>query len=98
MRRHVMVLVLALGLSGCMSAQEMADYRAQKQTQLAAAKFAKANSESDPSRIICKETETTGSHMGGKKTCRTAAEWDKRLQQDKDDLHTMIPKTAAPGH
>jgi hypothetical protein len=38
----------------------------------------------DPDRIVCQRIEETGSRLGGKKVCMTAAQWAAQRQADKD--------------
>lgn len=43
---------------------------------------------------ICKRVEMTGSRVGGKRECRTEAEWaaiQRAAQQTADDMRKMAP-------
>jgi hypothetical protein len=38
----------------------------------------------DPNRIICERQEEIGTRLGGKKVCKTAAEWQLERQQQRE--------------
>jgi|1185.fasta_scaffold427166_2 invasion protein IalB len=38
----------------------------------------------DPNRIICERQEEIGSRLGGKKICKTAAEWDAERRANRE--------------
>lgn len=35
-----------------------------------------ARTQRDPDRVVCRRAETTGSILGGRRVCKTVAEWD----------------------
>jgi invasion protein IalB len=51
-----------------------------------AAPPATAASTKDPNRVICERQEEIGSRLGGKKVCKTAAEWDEERRQQRDTV------------
>lgn len=40
----------------------------------------------DPNRKICQEVGTIGTRLGKKKICATAAEWEERKRQDREEV------------
>jgi hypothetical protein len=53
----------------------------------------------DPNRIICEKQEELGTRLGGKKVCKTAAEWDeeRRLQRENlEGVQRQATSTGAP--
>ena len=40
----------------------------------------------DPNRKICDEFKETGSRLGGRRVCMTAAEWDAQRLSNRDDV------------
>src|SRR4051812_38244204 len=40
----------------------------------------------DPNRVICERQEEIGSRLGGKKVCKTAAEWQLEREQNRQTL------------
>ena len=59
----------------------------------------------DPNRRICQEVGTIGTRLGKKKICATAAEWEEKKRQDRDEVDqrqraarigcTVAPSTSA---
>ncbi|MBI1406112.1 MAG: hypothetical protein GC145_08310 [Caulobacter sp.] len=45
----------------------------------------KPEAKKDPNRMVCKKTAVTGSRFPIK-SCRTAADWEKQAELDKQDL------------
>lgn len=43
----------------------------------------------DPNRMVCRTMDTTGSRLGKKKECRTAAEWAEMQAQERRDVERM---------
>src|SRR5438045_4845181 len=70
-----MAIVLMIALAAPVGAQTAA------QPQQSAPATAK---DKDPNRIICERQEEIGTRLGGKKVCKTAAQWDeeRRMQRD----------------
>jgi hypothetical protein len=53
----------------------------------------------DPSKIICERQEEMGSRLGGKKVCKTSAEWqEERAAQRRvlEDTQRQATSTGAP--
>lgn len=40
----------------------------------------------DPQRMVCKKSQVTGSRLGKKKVCMTAAQWEVQRQADKEAI------------
>ena len=40
----------------------------------------------DPNRMVCKKSQVTGSRLGKKKICMTAAQWEVQRQADREAL------------
>lgn len=40
----------------------------------------------DPNRIICERQETTGSRLGARKVCLTAAQWQEKRREHREQL------------
>jgi invasion protein IalB len=40
----------------------------------------------DPNRIICEREEEIGTRLGGKKVCKTAAQWQLERQQQRETI------------
>jgi hypothetical protein len=51
----------------------------------------------DPDRIICERQEEIGSRLGGKKVCKTAAQWDEERQQERDALDKFQRQNTSTG-
>lgn len=51
----------------------------------------------DPTRMICEKQEELGSRLGGKKVCKTAAEWQEWRQQNRDQLEEWQRQHTNPG-
>jgi Ni/Co efflux regulator RcnB len=47
---------------------------------------AEGKDKKDPNRMVCRTMDTTGSRLGKKKECRTAAEWTEIQAQDRRDI------------
>ncbi len=41
-------------------------------------------------RLVCKQTEEKGSRLGGKRICRTQAEWDEASFQQRQELERKM--------
>lgn len=82
-------IVLMLALATPAAAQT-----ASAQPQPAAPAASKAK---DPDRIICERQEEIGSRLGGKKVCKTAAQWDEERQQERDALDKFQRQNTSTG-
>jgi len=40
----------------------------------------------DPNRVICRRESTTGSRLGAKRRCMTAAQWDEEQHEQRQQL------------
>jgi hypothetical protein len=45
-----------------------------------------ANPAKDPNRIICEREDEIGSRLGGKKVCKTAADWAEERRLHRENL------------
>ncbi len=59
------------------------------QTQPTNAVPATEKGSKDPNRMVCRTVETTGSRLGSKKICRTAAEWVEVQAIERRDIERM---------
>ena len=60
---------------------------------------AAANDKGNPDRIICERQEEIGTRLGGKKVCKTKAQWDEERQQNRDTLDKFQQQnTSIPGN
>lgn len=50
----------------------------------------------DPNRIVCERQEVLGSRLGGKKVCKTAAEWAEERRLHRDALERAQQATGVP--
>jgi invasion protein IalB len=63
-----------------------------------AASQAKPNKSGD--KIVCERQDEIGSRLGGKKVCKTAAEWELERQQQRGDVEKeqqMVTGTGKSG-
>ena len=63
-------------------------------TQALAAAAAKGK---DPNRIICEREDEVGTRLGGKKVCKTAAEWQLERQQQRENLEGVQRQATSTG-
>jgi invasion protein IalB len=56
-----------------------------------------ASKDKDPNRIICERQEEIGSRLGGKKVCKTAAQWDEERQQEREALDKFQRQNTSTG-
>lgn len=40
----------------------------------------------DPNRMICQREETTGTRLGARKVCLTAAQWAEKRREHREDI------------
>ena len=43
----------------------------------------------DPNKPICERVETTGTRLGGKRVCMTAAQWAEQRREQREDLERV---------
>jgi hypothetical protein len=58
---------------------------------------ASAQKVKDPNRIICEREEEIGTRLGGKKTCRTAQEWQEWRQRNREQVDDWQRRFTSPG-
>jgi hypothetical protein len=51
----------------------------------------------DPNRIICEREDVIGTRLGGKKVCKTAAEWEQERQQQRETLEGVQRQGTSTG-
>ena len=51
----------------------------------------------DPNRIICEREDEIGTRLGGKKVCKTAAEWQQQRQQQRETLEGVQRQGTSTG-
>lgn len=49
----------------------------------------------EPNKKVCKTVTITGSRLGGKRTCKTRAQWDAEAKFVQDDASQLVDK---PGY
>lgn len=79
--KYLMTLsVIMLAISGTASAKD------KNETTITVKEDKMAGKEDmgDPTRMICRKLGNTGSRLGSKRVCATAAEWDARKQQNRE--------------
>ena len=51
----------------------------------------------DPDRMICEKVEEIGTRLGGRKVCRTSAEWDAARRAAKGQVDDWQRNLTTPG-
>ena len=51
----------------------------------------------DPNRIICEREDEIGTRLGGKKVCKTAAEWQVERQQQRETVEGVQRQGTSTG-
>jgi len=51
----------------------------------------------DPNRVICEKQDEMGTRLGGKKVCRTAAEWQEYRSRNKEQVDDWQRQLTNPG-
>lgn len=51
----------------------------------------------DPNRMICEKVEEIGTRLGGRKVCRTSAEWDAARRAAKGQVDDWQRNLTSPG-
>ena len=80
MKYFVAFSAIALAVSSSASAKD----KSETTVTVKEDKMAGKEDMGDPTRMICRKQETTGSRLGSKRVCATAAEWDARKQQNRE--------------
>jgi hypothetical protein len=66
---------------------------AQTQPTTGSAPTAKAK---DPNRVICEKVQDTGSRIGGKRICMTAAQWEEQRRRDRQYVEDAQQRSLEP--
>src|SRR5690606_3374294 len=74
-----LVPMLALGIVGTAHAEQDNT----TQIRVVEDKMAAKEDMGDPTRVICRKEKNTGSRLGSKRICATAAEWSAQKQQSR---------------
>ncbi|WP_339826561.1 hypothetical protein [uncultured Parasphingorhabdus sp.] len=82
MKYLVTFSMIAIAISGTASAKD----KNQSSVTVTEDKMAGKEDMGDPTRMICRKQENTGSRLGAKRVCATAAEWDARKQQNRESV------------
>lgn len=64
----------------------------------AASSPSKASKTPDPDRLICERQEETGTRLGGKKVCKTAATWADERREDRENTERIQRQGTNPGN
>jgi hypothetical protein len=56
-----------------------------------------ARKSGDPNRIICDVEQTTGTRLGARKVCKTAAEWAQMTQEHRQTLEKVQQQATSTG-
>ena len=51
----------------------------------------------DPNRIICERDEETGSRLGAREFCKTAAQWDALRHANREQVEDWQRQLTSPG-
>lgn len=51
----------------------------------------------DPNRVVCEVEQTTGTRLGARKVCKTAAEWAQMKQQQRETLEKVQQQATSTG-
>jgi len=43
----------------------------------------------DPNKLICERVEKTGTRLGARRVCMTAAQWDAQRSEQREDLERV---------
>ena len=57
-----------------------------------------AKSTNPNDKIICEKQEEIGSRLGGKKVCKTAAQWEEQRRQQREDVEKTQMQATGVGH
>ena len=50
----------------------------------------------DPNRVICEKVQDTGSRIGGKRICMTAAQWEEQRRRDREYVEDAQQRSLEP--
>lgn len=50
----------------------------------------------DPNRMVCEREDTTGTRLGARKTCLTAAQWQEKRREHREELERAQKNTGLP--
>lgn len=83
----------ALGVACATLLLSAAPAVAQTQPTTSAAPTSKAK---DPNRVICEKVKDTGSRIGGKRICMTAAQWEEQRRRDREYVEDAQQRSLEP--
>lgn len=89
MMKSLVIAAAVLAVAVPVSAQTVPGDPATGQTTTPKAK--------DPNRMICERVEEIGTRLGGRKVCRTAAEWDVARRAAKGQVDDWQQRLTTPG-
>lgn len=58
---------------------------------------ATAKRANDPNRMICEREDEIGSRLGGKKVCKTAAQWDEQRRVQRETVEGVQRQATSTG-
>lgn len=85
MKYSIFLPILALGILG-MAPAENSDTKGTTKVRIVEDQMANKEDMGDPSRVICRKQNVTGSRLGSQRVCATAAEWAARKQQSRQSI------------
>ena len=89
MRAAILLMIASMA-----AAPAAAQITFEDQAKPAPAAGAKAG---DPNKIICERQEEIGSRLGGKKVCKTAAQWDEDRRHQRETLEGVQRQATSTG-
>lgn len=54
--------------------------------QVSSIESSRASTRSDPNRMICEREDTTGTRLGARKVCLSAAQWQEKRREHREEL------------
>lgn len=78
----VLAPILAFGIMGTAQAEQDDTTK----VRIVEDKMANKEDMGDPTRVICRKEKNTGSRLGSKRICATAAEWSAQKQQSRQAI------------
>jgi hypothetical protein len=56
-----------------------------------------ARKSSDPNKMVCEVAETTGTRLGARKVCKTAAEWAQLKEETRQNVEKVQQQATSTG-
>ena len=56
-----------------------------------------AHKSSDPNRLVCEVAQTTGTRLGARKVCKTAAEWAQLKEETRQNVEKVQQQATSTG-